>query len=234
MHSATLGTQQWGCWKYTIGGTTATSIGMIAPTLTGTASAASLAATNYLTEQQRTITTSATTANAQAGLSTTVAHVVVNTTAGRGGFDLTWRWGCSAIPTGPRMFQGMTATTFVAATTDPSALVANYAVFAKDSADANIQLLTNSGVSGGTKIDTGIALVANGWYESSIFIEPGTNTVNAVLIRLDTGAIWCGKTSTDVPATGSLMFPQLLVGLSSTTGTAIVYNFGHLFLKIGQ
>jgi hypothetical protein len=229
-----LGTQHWGCWKYTIGGTTATSIGTIAPTVTGTASAASLATTNYLTEQQRTISTSATTANAQAGFSTTTAHAVVNTTAGRGGFDLTWRWGCSGIPTGPRMFQGMTATTFVAVTTEPSALTANYAVFAKDSTDTNIQLLTNSNVSTGTKINTGIPLVANAWYESSIFIEPGSNTVNALLIRLDTGAIWFGKTSTDVPATGSLMFPQFLTGLSSTTGTAIVYNFGHMFIKMGQ
>lgn len=199
----------------------------------GTAAATAIATTNSLTEQLRTQTTSATTANAQAGVSTTAGLVIISTTAGRGGFEYSTRFGASQIPTGNRMFVGMTATTMVGVTTEPSALTANYAAFAKDSTDTNIQLLVNSNAGGGTKTDTGIALVANGWYEASIWCEPGSNTVKALLFRLDTGAIFYATTSTDVPANGSVLFPQMLMGLSATTGTAVISHFGTTALRLG-
>lgn len=202
-------------------------------TTTGTAAAGPLATTNYLTEQPRVQITSATTANAQAGISNVNSMGVVNTTAGRGGFEFVTRFGATQLPTGNRVFVGMTGTTFVANTGEPSAFTANYAAVAKDSTDTNLQILTNSNVGTGTKIDTGIALVVNGFYEVSTWCNPGSSTVYYLLIRLDTGAIFYGSTSTDVPANGSLLFPMSLMGLSSTTGTAVIMHQGSIAIRAG-
>lgn len=232
-----LGGTPWRGWLSIINSATPQNISMTAaPTATGTNAAAALATTNQLTEQPRTQLTSLTTANAQAGWSVTTAQALVSTAAGRGGFEFVCRFGASALPTGPRFFCGMTSVTFVGNTGEPSALAsASYACFAKDSTDGNIQLLVNDGTAtGGTKTDTGIALVANGWYEGSIWAEPGSNKIWALLVRLDTGAIWFGSTTTDVPANGALLFPQVLGGLSATTGTAIVLHIGSVFIRTGS
>jgi hypothetical protein len=198
----------------------------------GTSALSALATTNFLTEQPRVQRTSATTANAQAGTNLGAnTHVVYSTASGRGGGEFVARWGASVLPTGPRLFVGLTATSFVGNTGEPSALTANYAVFAKDSTDTNIQLLVNSNAGSGTKTDTGIALVANAWYESSIWFDPGGGRIYGLLIRLDTGAIWYGSTTTDIPANGSLLIPQVIGSLSSTTGTAIVMHLGTVMAR---
>ena len=215
----------------------ATILGFAAPVNTniGTVGAAqALATTNFLTEQPRVQLSSATTANAQAGENMgTVPRVVHSTTAGRGGGEFVCRFGASQLPVGPRLFVGFSATTFTGVITDPSAPIANYAGFAKDAADTNIQFLTNSNAGAGTKIDTGIALVANGWYEASVWFDPGGGRMYGLLIRIDTGEIWYGSTTTDIPANGALMFGQLVGGLSATTGTAFVMQFGSMAIRTG-
>lgn len=216
-----------------VGGAVSSGSGFPAITITGTGAAATMATTNYLTEQPRIQVTSATTANAQSGVTVVSVMAVVSTTAGHGGWEFQGRFGCSQLPTGPRLFAGMTGTTFVANTGEPSALTANVACFAKDSTDTNIQLLVNSNAGTGTKTDTGIPLTANGWYKATIWNEAGTNSICALLIRLDTGAIWFGTTSTDVPANGALLFPQVLAGLSATTGTAMILHYGSMVVRAG-
>lgn len=217
-----------------LSGTTASSIGLGTITTTGTGAASAIAATNFLTEQGKIKSTSATTANAQAGFTSTTPSAVSSSTSGHGGWEYVAQFGCSTIPTGPRLFSGMTATTYVGTTAEPSALVANYAGFALDSTDTNIQLLVNSNAGSGTKTDTGIPLAANGWYQTYVWNEPGSLTIKARLIRLDTGAIWYGTTATDVPATGSLLFPQLIGGLNGTnTGTAMVLEWGGFYVRSG-
>ena len=207
--------------------------GIAAGVITGTASAAAIAATNYLTEQPRLQIASVTTANGQAAYSHTTVMAVTSTAAGRGGWEFTCRFGATTIPVGPRLFVGMTATTFIANIAEPSALVANVAVFGLDSTDTTIQLITNSNVGTGTKVNTGIALVANGWYECVIWSDPGSTVVKALLVRIDTGAIFYTETNADVPATGSLMFSQCIGGLSATTGTAFTLHFGGYNVRAG-
>ena len=221
-------------WLAQTNSTTVFGIGVPALTVAGTAASASLATTNYLTEQHRSQITSLTTANAQAGWrSTTLAFV--STTAGRGGFEFTSMFGASVLPTGPRLFVGMTDTTISGSTGEPSALTANMAVFALDSTDTNIQLVVNSNAGAGTKTTTGIPWAANGWYFARIWCEPGSNTVNALLIRVDTGAVWFGTTATDVPTNGASMTPHVFGGLNGTnTGTAIVMQIGSMMLRISQ
>lgn len=224
----------WRGWMPNIETATFTTLGITTPTLTGTAAAPPLTATNRLTEQPRVQITSATTANAQAGTTSTFGVAVVSTTAGQGGGEMTFRFGCAALPTGPRVFAGLTGTTFVANTGEPSALVAHYAVLGKDSTDTNMQFLVNSNAGAGTKTDTGIPLVANSFYECAIWFNPGGNTMFMLLIRFDTGAIYYGSTATDVPATSTVLRPQILTGLSATTGTAIVLHAGAMFVRTGN
>ena len=227
-----VGTTKWSVWLASTA-SALTALGAAAVTVFGTNSAPGLATTNYLTEQLRVQYASATTANAQGG-PTTPALAIVDTSAGHGGFEFVCRFGASQLPTGPRLFVGMTSTTFAGNTGEPSALTANLACFAKDSTDTNIQLLVNSNAGGGTKTDTGIPLTANGWYEASVWIEPGSNKVYGLLIRLDTGDIWYGSTTTDVPANGASMLCNALGGLSSTTGTAFQMCVGSMSLRAGQ
>jgi len=219
----------------TPGSTTVTAVGMASATATGTAANATIAATNYLTEQPRVQITSATTANAQCGYSHTAVYGMTSTNAGRGGWKFRARFGATTLPTGPRLFAGMTATSYVASTAEPSAFVAAFAVHGFDSTDSDvIQLITNAAASGsGAKISTGITFAVTGWYESAIWCDPGSTTIKALLIRWDTGDIHYTTTSTDVPASGALLVPQCLGGLSATTGTAFVMQFGGYSVRAG-
>lgn len=228
-----VGTTGWRGWIAQAQTNNTTAIGF--PTLStgGTTALTTVANTNMLTEQNRQQITSPTTANGQSAYYTITPCAVVSTTSGRGGWEFTARWGCTQIPTGPKLMIGMLNATFVAQTGEPSARVASLACFAKDSTDTNIQLLVNNNSGSGTKTDTGIALVANGFYETNVWMEPGTNKVYALLIRLDTGAIWYGTTTTDVPLDGSLMFPQMCFNLSATTGTAFITHFCSMFVRNG-
>jgi hypothetical protein len=209
---------------------TPTQIGLNSTT-TGTGVSQTAISTNKLTERVRLQATSATTANAQAGVTNANAQVVASSSSGRGGWQFRCRFGGSALVTGQRMFVGMTSTTMVGQTVEPSAVSAHYAALGLDSTDSNFQLLVNSNAGSGTKTDTGIAFVANGLYDVSIWSDPGSLTVYMLLCRVDTGAIWYGSTATDVPATGGIMFPQCIGGLSSTTGTAFVLQFVSMFVR---
>jgi hypothetical protein len=215
------------------GSTTLTSFAATAPVVSGTAGGVNLATTNYLTEQVVVKYTSVTTANGQAGWTSGTMAGLPNSTAGRGGWEFTQRFGASALPTGPRAFIGMTTVGFFSNTGEPSALAAHYAVLGLDSTDTNFQLMVNAGTTG-TKTNTGIPWVANGFYEATIWTDPGSTTVKMLFIRLDTGAIFYGSTSTNVPATGSLLTANALAGLNGTnTGTALVLHLGNMTLRNG-
>lgn len=216
-----------------IGLTGFTGVGTgVSPTITGTATAAPIATTNYLTERPRVQISSATTANSQAALTYSAANYsVVSTAAGRGGFEVNIRFGASQFPSDVRAFLGMTDTTYASITTDPSAHVGNYCVVGRDSADTNLQLIVNNNSGSGTKTDTGIPLTANGWYEARIWANPGSNTIYCLLVRKDTGDLFYGSTSTDVPVNGALLFPQAMMKLASTTGTPVDFQLGGIIVR---
>jgi hypothetical protein len=221
-------------WNAVPNGTAPTLIGTGSAAASGTNAGVNLATTNFLSEQARIQYTSATTASAQAGISSTVAQAVYSTASGRGGFEFTSRFGASGLPTAPRVFVGLTATTYVGSTAEPSALVASFAALTLDSTDTNLQFTTNDNSGGGGKNDTGIPFVVNGWYEVSIWAPPGGGSVSCILVRLDTGAIWYGTTALNLPANGALLAPHILGGLNGTnTGTAFVFQFGSMTVRAG-
>lgn len=213
------------------GSTTIHGLGAVNTNL-GTASAEAIAATNFLTEQPRLKWTSLTTANAAAGVHMgTSPRMVYSTVAGSGGGEFVCRFGASTIPTGPKLWTGLQLA-INTSVNEPSSFF-NLALFAKDSGDTNIQLMTNDGTGAATKIDTGIPWVANGWYEASIWFPPGGGRIYALLIRLDTGAIFYRETTTDLPVNGSLLVPVCYGSLSATTGTALVLHVGAMMARSG-
>ncbi len=231
-----IGTTKVGGWMAQAGSGTMTAIGIPAPTNLGSSNSGGvLATTNYLTTAVRTQSMSATTANAQAGhhIAAGATVAISSSTAGQGGWEQTVRFGSSQLPTGPRLFIGLSSVNYAGNTGEPSALTANLAAFAKDSTDTNIQLLVNSNAGGGTKTDTCIPLVANSCYESCIWTEPGSTKIYGLLIRLDTGDIWFGSTTTDVPVNGATMMPCVIGCLSATTGTAIILCCGSMVIRTG-
>lgn len=203
-------------------------------TVTGTAAAAAVAASTLISQQVRLTVSSVTTANGQAGVSRADIMGVTSSTAGFGGWEFVTRFSfASPAPTGQRFFVGMTSVNMIGNTGEPSALVASCAVLAKDSTDTNFQILTNDGTTGGTKINTGLAPLANDLLEIRIWSDPGSLVVRFLLINLTTGFIFYTTTSTDVPVTGSLLMPMCITGLSATTGTAAVLTFCSMLVRSG-
>ena len=213
------------------GATTINSVGAVNTNI-GTPTLEVIAATNYLTEQPRLKWTSATTANAAAGVHMgTSPRMVHNTTAGRGGGEFVCRFGVSQLPTAPRLVAGL-ATAILSSAAEPSTYF-NTAMFAKDSTDTNIQFMTNDGAGAAGKVDTGIPLVTTGWYEASVWFDPGGGKFYGLLIRLDTGDIWYGTVASNIPVNGALMVPLVWGSLSATTGTAIVIHIGTMMTRNG-
>lgn len=203
--------------------------------LAGTIAGASLAGTNALTRQIRVQTTSATTANAQAGLISAGPSAHYSTSAGVGGFEFTVTFGASQLPTGPRLFAGLYPGSLGGITGEPSAISFNsWAAFVKDSTDTSIQFATNGTGTGTKHADTGIAFTANGWYSATIWSPPGGGVIYGLLIRIDTGDIWFGSATTDLPTNDSFFHPIAYGSLNGTnTGTAIVMHFGHAVVRTG-
>lgn len=226
-----LGGTRWGLTVSQLGANTIQTMGMTSQTNNGTPSLANLATTNFLTEQAREVWTSLTTANAAAGPSNSIAQCVFSTAAGRGGGEFVARFGASQLPTGPKLVVGLSAALWSAAN-EPSAQAFNAIAFTKDSTDTNIQFLTKDGTTA-HKIDTGIPLTANGWYEASVWFDPGGAKAWGLLIRLDTGDIWFGSTTSNLPANGSLLLAQIVGSLSATTGTAFIMNAGSMSIRTG-
>lgn len=221
-------------WIPITGNSTYTSVGIQAPTANGTAAGINPANTSLLDLQPRVRYTSATTANAIGGVKAgTGVFAFVSTTAGSGGFECRMRWGVSTLPSGPRLVVGVSDTAAYNVASEPSAVASTNAIaFSKDSTDTNIQLLTRRTAST-NKIDTGIPLVAGGFYESSVWCLPGSTTVYAYLARLDTGAIYYASTSNaSVPATGTTMDPICITGLGSGS-TAGVMDFAGMYMRVG-
>jgi hypothetical protein len=228
-----LGGPAWRGWLAQVNSTTVSNFGMAAPTVNGTAVANTIANTNFKTEQLRVQVSSATTASALGGWSMGANSAVVNSTsAGRGGYEVVCRFGANQLPTGPRLIIGLSTVTV--GSFEPSAITgAHVHAFAKDSTDTNIQFLTQDGTTS-RKVDTGIPLNTTGWYEATIWQDAGSNRCYGLLVRLDTGDIWFGSTTTNVPASGSTFLVQALGGLNaSNTGTAFQIQLGSYFIRSG-
>ena len=225
-----LGGPKWFMWGTAWGVTTVTNVGGVLPSSVGTAASQTFAATNFLTRQIRSQLTSALTAWASAGWNSAINNGAIRSTnAGQGGWEYVARFGASQLAVNPCLIAGVAGSVLGAA--EPSSQL-NACFFGKDSADANIQFMVNDGAGACTKQDTGIPLVANGFYEVTTRCPPGGASVVGMLFRLDTGAIWIGSANTNLPAVDTILRANLMAGLNGTTlTTAMIMQMQSLFLR---
>ncbi len=192
-------------------------------TVTGTTTTRNVAITNFLTATKRVSYVSSGVAGNSAGTRHGTAQYWLGNATGLGGFYYVARFGVNTAVATTRAFVGLSATTGALASADPSSFF-NQLAFACNAADTQFTFMHNDAVGASTK-DTltgafpcstsGVDL-----YEARIFAPPNSPTVYYSLLRVNTGDFYEGSTAIDLPATTTLMSPQVWIN-NGTTGSAV-------------
>ena len=207
-------------------------------TATGTATAATVAATNIHQALRRLnylVTTAAT--SAVAGWRQGILTFFIGAPgAAYGGFHYVCRFGRAtgnAANATLRGFTGFVATTAAPTDADPSAGT-NIIGVGCDAADTNYQIMHNDGSGAATKIDTGFPKAtadATEAYELQLYAPTGRGgRVDYMFKRLSDGASVSGSITTNLPADTTMLG---LRGFYSVGGTSSVigYAFINLFVE---
>lgn len=201
-------------------------------TVTGTATAAAMAATNYHSRVKRNdilVTTPSTSAVAGFRGASGQLWTVGGDVAGAGGFHYVCRWaGATGLTNGShRGFMGLRSTTSAPTDVNPSTLT-DIIGMGWDAADTFIQIMHNDGSGTATKVPTSLAKPSadrTDYYELSLFSPAGTTQeVYWRVTNLATGAEATGTVNSDLPTTTTFLnvFGQMSVGgVSSVIGMSI-------------
>ena len=210
-------------WSTAGNSTTIVATGNQALTATGTATAANIAVTNVQTRMKRLeylVTTAATTA--VAGFRAPAAQWWMGNAAGSGGFHFICRFGpATGVATATsRLFVGMSNVVTAPTDVNPSTQT-NFFGVGYDSADVNIQFMTNAAATT-TKTDLGITVPTvdrTSMYELAMFCAPNSATLYYTFTDLTSGTAVSGTVTTNLPAVNTLLAPR---GYSSAGGTSSV------------
>jgi hypothetical protein len=152
--------------------------------------------------------------------------------AGLGGFNLNMRWGpaTGAINASQRAFAGFDAVTTAPTDFQPSNIL-NIIGMGWDSADNNVQIMSNDGLGAATKIDLGANFVVpvadrGAFYDLQLLALPNASNVFYKVTNLLTGAIALGVITTDLPSSTTFLAPRAWVsvgGVSSVVGIAFAF-----------
>lgn len=214
--------------------TTLTSIGSVAPTAGGTATARNVATTNKFTWMRRVGYVSATTGNASAGLRSAVLQIGRGNLAETGGFHLVLRFGVSdtvQVP-GARLFAGLTSSTAVLANGDPSTLT-NIIGVGTDAADTNLFIMHNDGVNPSTKISLGASFpeTTNSiMYELALYCAPNGTSVFYDVLNMNTNVEASGEITTDLPLNTQLLAWQVWRH-NVNTGVAVGIDVASVYIE---
>lgn len=189
------------------------AFGIAGPSTQGTLVARNVASTNLLTSTRRLGAVTVATAGLFTGQRASAFQFMRGDAAGKGGFRFVMRWGCSDAATvaGARTFVGLAAATVGAV--EPSSSI-NIIGVGTDAADGNLVIMHNDGAGTATRVPLGAnfpdhTLSADA-YELVLFCAPNTSTVGWQVTRLNTGDVASGTISTDLPASTTLLGPQLM------------------------
>lgn len=214
--------------------TTLSSIGAVAPTGAGTATARNIATTNKFTWMRRLGYVSATTGNASAGLRSAVLQIGRGNLPETGGFHFVARFGISdaVLATGARMFVGLTSSTAVLGNADPSTFL-NIIGVGTDAADTNLFIMHNDGVNPSTKINLGASFPESTnsvMYELALYCAPNGSSVFYDVTNLATGAEASGEITTDLPANTQLLAWQVWRH-NVNTGLAVGIDVASIYIE---
>lgn len=173
-----------------------------------TATAVTLASTNFYTAMTRIRYAATTTAGTTATLRNNTAQWFLSSTANMGGFFAVFRFGVNAAATNQRLFFGFNPST---ATMTNVALTGlpNIIGFGVDSGQTTFRFLNNA-TGTATATDLGANFPANTaatyFYEGSIFAPSGGGqNVFYSLQRLNDGLVASGNVTTNLPALGTML-----------------------------
>ena len=203
------------------------TIGLAAPTATGTATAVGFSAANalgYVPRVAYAVTVAATTA--VAGVRTqSLGLTVGGGSAGIGGFAfVSMATPSSGVSTAThRYFQGLINQATGAPTDVEPSNQLNCIGIGYDAADANLQMMHNNGSGACTKIDLGAsfpkpAVDNTNLYEVSLFSPKGTTQRVDYLVRdRISGALVSGTITTNLPATSLFLRAGIWISVGGTS-----------------
>lgn len=200
-----------GIWDHPGNSTAAMSTwGLTAPTTSGTLTARTVATTNVATMSRRLGIVSAAGAGSVAGARSAVAQFTMNA-----GFMVVFRFfnsDASAVANA-KVWVGMTSTTtaFTGSGANPSSFPNSVGIGA-DTGQTNLAWMAR-GATTATTASLGGNFPANtlnkDFYEVALFCPPTGSTIGYRVERINTGDITSGIISTNLPATNTLLAPQL-------------------------
>jgi len=219
--------------------TTITAIGAAALTATGTATAANASATNGHTQARKLdylVTAAAT--NAIAGFRAPNSIWWRGNQAGFGGFNYLCQWGpATGVATATnRAFVGMSSVVSAPTDVEPSSLT-NMIGMGWDSADTNIQIMTNDGSGTATKIDLGSnfpvpSIDRAKIYELRLYAPPNGSQIQWQVKDLGADEMASGVINSDMIPAATFVSPR---GWMSAGGTSSVIGIAlfDLWIKTG-
>ena len=202
-------------------------------TAVGTVTTPAITSTNLLTSMRRMTVTSTTTANSASELRAAAPLVWRGNAAGLGGFFYAARFSVGSTTANQRLFSGLTATTGATATTIAPSAIVNMVGIGWDSADANLQIMSNDSTGIATKVDLGASYPANSTtavYELVLFAAANGSTIGYRVQRLDTNQITSGTISTNLPTNTSLLTHHQYMN-NGGTAAAVVLNVNRVYIE---
>lgn len=206
-----------GWWSAIGNSTTVSSIGINNVT-TGTATTRSVAITTFATSLRQVAFVSASSAGSSAGTRHGAAQFYSGDAAGRGGYFYVARFVIDTIAAGMRWFVGLLNGTLVIGNVNPSTLL-NMVGFGIDAGQTTVRFFNNDAAGTATAADMGAsfpATTAGVVYEVRIFCPPNGGTISYSIERLDSAALAEGSVAADIPASTTLLSPQMWVNNGAT------------------
>lgn len=202
-------------------------------TTVGTASTPTIANTNFKTAMRRVLVTSATTANSASELRSAQMLVWRGNAAGLGGFFYAARFSVNSTTANQRLFSGLISSTAATSTSVAPSAIVNMIGVGWDSADANLQIMSNNSSGTATKVDLGSGYPANtttAVYELILYAPPNASTVGYRVQRLDNGTSTSGTISTDLPA-NNLMLSHHQYMNNGGTAAAVALEVNRVYVE---
>jgi hypothetical protein len=207
-----LASHKIGWWGAAGGSATAQSVGLVG-TVTGTATARTVATDNLFKSTRRLGIVSGNTAGLTAGLRDGGVGKYWRGTAPKlGGFEYVVRFGISAYSAGMRVAVGLLATVSLLPNADPSAQT-NAVFLGKNAADTTFRIMHNDGAGACTVVDLGPDFPADtqevDLYEARFFCAPNGDRIGVSVERLNTGHVAEATLTADLPDAGTLLGLQI-------------------------
>jgi hypothetical protein len=186
----------------------------IAITPQGTATVRNVETTSFFRSLRRIGYVSAATANNSAGIRSAALQFWRGSATNMGGWHFVCRFGASDAATvaNARSFIGFASIATLIGNVDPNTLT-NMIGVGHNSANANLQMMTNDGTGTATQIDLGASFPANTLstdvYEFRMFASPGGTSVGWYIENLGTGVAREGTITTDLPVNTTLLAPHV-------------------------